>query len=135
MPSPWARCALVTLILLLLPTLGHAQPRRLAIFDLANDTGDPALDWVGAALSVSLRERLGALGALELLGPRPASPASRDRAVGGALEPLLRRARAVGAEQALLGRYTRAGGRLRVEVRVVNVASALTGSAATLDAP
>ncbi|HEU5194330.1 MAG TPA: hypothetical protein VFW70_06280, partial [Methylomirabilota bacterium] len=135
MPGSRARCVLLALVLLLLPALGHAQPRRLAIFDLANDTGDPALDWVGAALSVSLRERLGALGALELLGPRPASPVSRDRAAAGALEPLLRRARAVGAEQALLGRYTRAGSRLRVEARVVDVASALTVSVATHDAP
>ena len=127
MPGSRARCALLALVLLLLPALAHAQPRRLAIFELANRTGDPSLDWVGGALGAAIRDRLGVLRAVELLSPGR-SPASRQPA--DALAPLLERARLVGADQLVLGAYSVREGRWHVEARIVDTTAAIVVAAA-----
>ena len=120
--------ALLLVILVgVLPSMSHAQARRVAVLDFANATGDPTVEPIGPAIAETLTTKLHSLRALHLV--------ERDRLYrllqeqGLQQTDLVDPSRAVhvgkllGAERVVLGTYVKLGDSVRVTARFVDTAT------------
>jgi tetratricopeptide (TPR) repeat protein len=120
--------ALLVLILMgVLPSVSHAQARRVAVLDFANTSKDPAIEALGPAMAETLTTKLHSLRALHLV--------ERDRLYRLLQEQKLQQtdlvdpSRAVyvgkllGADRVVLGTYVKRGDSVSVIARFVDTAT------------
>ena len=120
--------AVLMLILMgVLPSVSHAQARRVAVLDFANAAKDPAVEALGPAIAETLTTKLQSIRALHLV--------ERDRLYRLLQEQQLHQTdlvdplhavhvgKLLDAERVVLGTYVKRGDSVRVTARVVDTAT------------
>ena len=110
-----------------LPSVSHAQARRVAVLDFANAAKDPAVEALGPAIAETLTTKLHSLGALELV--------ERDRLYRLLQEQKLHQTdlvdpshavhvgKLLGVERVVVGTYVMLDDSVRVTARFVDTAT------------
>jgi tetratricopeptide (TPR) repeat protein len=118
---------LVLILMGALPSVSHAQARRVAVLDFANAAKDPAVEALGPAIAETLTTKLRSLQALHIV--------ERDRLYRLLQEQKLQQAELVdpsyaihvgkllGAERVVLGTYVKRGDSVSLTARFVDTAT------------
>jgi len=113
-----------------LAALGPQPSRSIAVTDFANVSGDLDFAWLSSGIAETVTNDLRELGALKVIDRLQVSEALR---AGGGSLAALRHERV--ADLAVSGSFQRAGDRLRITARVVDVASGEALADAKADGP
>ena len=106
----------------------HAKPVQampvLAVLDFQNTSDDPSLNWLGTGLAETLTSDLKRLKLVRVVTrERLQEAARRHTAQSSGQEALIALGRELGARWLVLGSFQRAGGRLRILPRVLEVST------------
>jgi TolB-like protein len=101
-----------------LPSAGTAVPRSIAVTDFTNLSHDPAYGWLSTGIAETVTNDLRELGTLRVIDRLQVAEALRRE--GGSIGVL--RAERL-ADLAVVGSFQRAGDRLRITARVIDVAT------------
>lgn len=102
------------------PGPAPGSPARVVVVDLENLTGHPDLDAVGRLAAERIAQGLATMEELEVVPPLALGPASQGE--GGPADPMADLARRTRAGTVVGGSYHLEGERLRLQVRIVDVA-------------
>jgi TolB-like protein/Flp pilus assembly protein TadD len=120
--------------------LAAAQPRRtLAVIAFDNNTGDAALDWLRHGVAEALVTDLGRIGSLTLVERTQVQRAFTEQKLRelGFTDPgsAATVGKLIGADALIVGQVTRAGDTLRLEGRLVEVATQSVLRTASAEGP
>ena len=111
----------------------HAAP-VLAVLDFQNITDDHGVDWLGTGLAETLTADLKRLKLVKVISrERVQEAARRHRLPSAGHSELIELGKELDAHWLVLGSYQRAGGRLRILPRVVDVATGEEAATAKID--
>jgi DNA-binding winged helix-turn-helix (wHTH) protein/tetratricopeptide (TPR) repeat protein len=111
-------------------TVGEPSPRAIAVLDFSNVTRDASVDWLTTGIAETVTNDLRSLPGLRVIDRvRVVESAKRN---GGALD---RMAPDLGIGLAIVGSFQRAGDRLRIMARAVDVESSEVIADAKADGP
>jgi serine/threonine protein kinase/tetratricopeptide (TPR) repeat protein len=105
----------------------------LAVLDFQNISDDRAVDWLGSGLAETLTTDLKRLNLVKVISRERVQETSRRHRLPGAGHSLIALGAELGARWLVLGSYQRAGERLRILPRVVEVATGEEATAAKID--
>ncbi|HET9307000.1 MAG TPA: protein kinase [Candidatus Sulfotelmatobacter sp.] len=107
-------------------TGSHAKPAQampvLAVLDFQNTSDDPSVNWLGTGLAETLTSDLKRLKLVKVVTRERLQEAARRHAASGQAG-LVALGREIGARWLVLGSFQRAGGRLRILPRVLEVST------------
>lgn len=114
----------------------HAKPAQvmpvLAVLDFQNTSDDPSVNWLGTGLAETLTSDLKRLKLVKVVTRERLQEAARRHAASGQAG-LVALGREIGARWLVLGSFQRAGGRLRILPRVLEVSTGEETSIAKAD--
>lgn len=114
----------------------HAKPAQvmpvLAVLDFQNTSDDPSVNWLGTGLAETLTSDLKRLKLVKVVTRERLQEAARRHAASGQ-SGLVALGREIGARWLVLGSFQRAGGRLRILPRVLEVSTGEETSIAKAD--
>jgi TolB-like protein len=106
----------------------------LAVLDFQNVSDDRDADWLGTGLAETLTADLKRLKLVSVISrERVQEAARRHRLQGAGHSQLIELGKELGARWLVLGSYQRAGGRLRILPRVIEVATGEDAASAKID--
>ena len=105
----------------------------LAVLDFQNISDDRAVDWLGSGLAETLTADLKRLNLVKVISRERVQETTRRHSLSGVGHSLIELGEELGARWLVLGSYQRAGERLRILPRVVEVATGEEATAAKID--
>ena len=119
-------------------TLGGSQPAVatdvVAVLPFQNISGTPADDWLARGIAETVTADLDRLGTLAVVGPEAVLERAAAMGDGGTADDVSSRiGRALGVRWVVSGGFQRAGDRIRVTARVIDVVSGDVAHRTTID--
>jgi serine/threonine protein kinase len=105
----------------------------LAVLDFQNISDDRAADWLGTGLAETLTTDLKRLNLVKVISRERVQETTRRHSLSGVGHSLIELGEELGARWLVLGSYQRAGERLRILPRVVEVATGEEATAGKID--